>query len=174
MSLALSTHDGTSTKSLVPVTPSLRDTAVWFLEIPEPDLSYSGITAQDLRLDDFGQHQRPLFMLMFGARHGADLNHIERLTVLTQEDHGVMGLEVTFQYQIDGKGSMFVGSRKPCAPLDYRTPPETLLESNMSFDISAGEEVIALDVLQGHYVQCFKVSYMQPTTPCYVRHTPLS
>lgn len=94
MSLALSTHDGTSTKSLVPSTPSLRDTAVWFPEIPEPDLSYSGITAQDLRLDDFGQHQRPLSMLMFGARHGADLNHIERLTVLTQEDHGVMGLEV--------------------------------------------------------------------------------
>jgi hypothetical protein len=98
-------------------------------------------------------------MLNFGARDGAHLNHIKHLTVLTQEDHGVMGLEVTCESPVDGQTSIFLGTNKPCTPLNRRPPPETLLEFKMTFDVSAGEELVALDVLQGHYVLCLKVRH---------------
>lgn len=154
MSLSVSTQHRTPT---VTAAPSLRDTALWFSEIPAPHLSFSGITTQNLRIDDSGKHQRPLSMLTFGGRSGAHLNHITHLAVLTQEDHGVMGLEVTYQTPLDGEVSVLLGSNKPCIPLNRRPPPETLRQSKMSFETSAGEELTALDVLQGHCVLCLKV-----------------
>lgn len=98
-------------------------------------------------------------MLIFGGRDGEDLKHIKRLTVLIQEDHGIMGLEVRCESHVDGEASMFLGSNKPCIPSNRRPAPETLLEYEMSFDVSGGEELIALDVLQGHYVLCLKVRH---------------
>lgn len=86
-------------------------------------------------------------MLLFGAYDGPHLNHIKCLTFLMQEDHGLMGLEVTFDSPVHGKPSMFLGSNKPCVPRSGRPPPETLLEYEMPFNISAGEELIAMDVL---------------------------
>ncbi|KAI3392953.1 hypothetical protein diail_4940 [Diaporthe ilicicola] len=157
VSLSLSTPGGTPAESLVSATTSLRDTALWFPDIPRPHLSFSGITTQALQLDVTGDQQRPLSMLIFGTRIGAQLNHMTHLTVLTQEEHGIMGLEVTFEHPIDGKNSLFLGSNRPCRSLGRRPPPDTLRESEMSFDIAAGEELIALDVLQGHFVLCFKV-----------------
>lgn len=74
-----------------------------------------------------------------------------------------MGFEVTFENPIDGKDSVLVGSSKPYLDFVERArdiPPEALQESEMTFDISAGEELIALDVLQRDYVLCFKVRYM--------------
>jgi hypothetical protein len=35
-------------------------------------------------------------------------------------------------------------------------------ENGMSFNVSAGEEIIALDILQDDYVLAFKVSYFKP------------
>lgn len=157
MSLSLSTHDRTSAKLSATTTPSLRDTELWFPDIPEPHLSFCGISRKDLRIDDPEKHQRPLSTLIFGAGDGAHSNHIKHITVLTQEDHGVMGLAVTYESPLDGKTSMFLGSNKPYIPLTRRYPPETLHESKMSFDTSASEELIALGVLQGHYVLCLKV-----------------
>lgn len=159
MSLSLSTHDRTSTRSLVTATPSLRDTALWFPEIPEPHLSFSGITTEDLRIDDTAKHQRPLTMLIFGAHKGPHLKYMTHLTVLAQEDHGVMGLEVTCESPLDGKTTKFLGSKKPCIIFNRHYQPETLLEYKMAFDMSAGEELVALDVLRGHYVLCLKVRF---------------
>ncbi|KAL1855664.1 hypothetical protein Daus18300_011045 [Diaporthe australafricana] len=96
-------------------------------------------------------------MLIFGVRHDEHLNRMSRLTVLTQEEHGIMGLEVAFEHPIAGNNSIFIGTNKTCMVLDRRHPPETLPESEMLFDISAGEELIALDVLQSNYVVCIKV-----------------
>ena len=147
------------------MTPSLRDTALWFPEIPEPhNMSFSGITTYLLRPDDSGKHQRPLSMLIFGACDGAHLNHIECLTFLMREDHGLMGLEVTFESPVEGRTSMLLGSNTPFVPLSTRPPPETLQEYKMSFDVSAHEKVVALDVLQGHYVLCLKVKYKYTNT----------
>lgn len=101
-------------------------------------------------------------MLIFRTRIGAYLNHIARLTVFSHY-RVVMGFEVTFEYPIDGQGSILVGSDKPYLDFverDRDTPPEAIKESEMTFDISAGEDLIALDVLQGDYVLCFKVRYM--------------
>lgn len=98
-------------------------------------------------------------MLIFGARDGPNLNKITRLTVFAQEDHGVMGLEVTCESPLDGKTTKFLGSKKPCIIFNRYYQPETLLEYKMAFDMSAGEELIALDVLRGQYVLCLKVRF---------------
>lgn len=101
-------------------------------------------------------------MLIIGARNRLHLNNIMHLAVLTQEDIGIMCLEVTYQDSLDGENSRLLGSNKPCIPSNRRPPPETLRQSKMSFETSAGEEPIALDVLQGHCVLCLKVGRNKP------------
>jgi hypothetical protein len=79
-------------------------------------------------------------MLIFGACDGAHRNHIECLTFLMQEDHGLMGLEVTFESPVGGRTSMLLSSNTPFVPLSTRPPPETLQEYKMSFDVFCERE----------------------------------
>lgn len=127
---------------------------------------FSGITMEDLRLDYNGEHQLPLSMLIFGSHDGTHLNHLEFLKFFIQKDHGVMGIEFTFQSPIDGKTSKLLGTDIPCVPYNGLRAPEELQEYKMSFDVSAGEELVALDVLQGIYVLCLKVVHKHINTCC--------
>lgn len=108
---------------------------------------------RDLQIDDSGHHERPISMLMFEQR-----KLITCLTTLRQERHGIMGLQVTFE----DNESILLGSDEPCRPSVRLSTPSTLLKTEMSFDVSAGEEIIALDVLQDRYVLAIKVSYSEP------------
>lgn len=127
---------------------------------------FSGITTKNLRLDDNGEHQLPLSMLIFGSHDGAHLNYLEFLKFFIQKDRGVMGIEVTFQSPVDGKTSKLLGTDIPCVPYTTFREPEELQEYKMSFDVSAGEELVALDVLQGNYVLCLKVVNKHINTCC--------
>lgn len=113
-------------------------------------------------------------MLIFGPREGPHLNYMTHLTVLAQEDHAVMGLEVTCESPLGGKTTKFLGSKKPCIRLNRRYQPETMLEYKMAFDISAGEEVIALDVLRGQYLLCLKVGFDENYATSCICRTPMS
>lgn len=134
---------------------------------------FSGITTKNLQLDDNGEHQLPLSMLIFGSHDGANLNHLEFLKFFIQRDHGVMGIEVTFQSPVDGNTSMFLGTNIPCVPYNRYRAPEEIQEYKMSFDVSAGEELVALDVFQGNYVLCLKVVHKHINTCC-ILLTPAS
>lgn len=97
-------------------------------------------------------------MLMFGDYNGEHLKHMTRLTVLSQDGHGIMGLEATFDCLVDGKNTKFLGCTEPCKPLGRQTPPAALRKTDMIFEASTGEEISGLEILQNQYVLCFKVS----------------
>lgn len=144
---------------------SLRDTALWWPDIPEPHLSFSGIDERDLRYDevgDAGEHQRPLSTLLFGGAQGEFLKHITQFTVLSQK-HGVMGIEVTFDRPVNGSRSILLGRNVPCRSPGWRrfqNPPSpgSLHTTDIMIDSADGEEITSIDVLESIFILCFKVS----------------
>lgn len=147
------------TDTSTPSTPSLIDTALWYPDIPPLHCLFSGIGVQDLGANLLDQQQTVLSTLIFGGENGEQMKHVTHLIVFSQEENGIMGLEVMFDCLIDGENKMSLGVTKTCGPIDRQTPPTTMRKWEMLLEGSAGEEITGLEVHQRQYVLGLKVSF---------------
>ena len=144
---------------------SLRETALWYPEIPEPHLSFLGISEQDLRSFEPGHHQRPLSTLLFRASNSDRSRRVTRITVFSRV-HAVMGIELQFDSPLHSSSqSTLLGGDMLARPPDWwrwqaqHPPPSSLQKTEMTIDSVGGEDIVAIGILQSNYVSCFKVSF---------------
>lgn len=158
VSLAICPDDS----QILPAIP-LMDEAIWYPEIPQSRFSFFGISMHDLQRDDAGKHQRPLSMFLFGGADGELLKFITHLTVFTQQRHGLMGIQITYDRPVNGSYSAILGCSTPCRPTDFwrwqQPAPSTLHKTEMSISAMNGERIVSIDIEQDSLVLGFNVSY---------------
>lgn len=142
---------------------SVVDEAIWYPEIPDPRFSFFGISMHHLKRDDAGNHQRPLSMFLFGGADGELLRFITHLTVYTQQRHGVMGIQITYDRPINGSYSALLGCSRPCRPTDFfrwqQPAPSFLHKTEVEIRAVDGEKIVSMEIEQDSLVLGFKVSY---------------
>lgn len=133
--------------------------------MPEPHLSFLGISEQDLRSFEPGHHQSPLSTLLFRASNSDRSRRVTRITVFSRVQ-AVMGIELQFDSPLHSSSqSTLLGGDMLARPPDWwrwqaqHPPPSSLQKTEMTIDSVGGEEIVAIDFLQSNYVSCFKVSF---------------
>ncbi|KFY42650.1 hypothetical protein V494_02310 [Pseudogymnoascus sp. VKM F-4513 (FW-928)] len=107
--------------------PDLRDTNIWFPEVPDPSLSFTGVPELRRTYKQRGD-EMPLSMILFGGLKGELLPHIVKMTFWAANHRPpaflVWGIEFTFDRLVEGKSSLVLGrsdgGRRYDCPIDGR------------------------------------------------------
>ncbi|AEO68326.1 uncharacterized protein THITE_2130070 [Thermothielavioides terrestris NRRL 8126] len=125
---------------------SLRDSVLWFPDVPLPHLKFSGAQHMKTRKEDL-----PVSTFVFGGYQGQDLGKLLRLTVDVKMDDTILALEAALS---DGLPPIRAGISKTGKSVE-----------RLEFEIDgpAGERIISVESfwIRANTFLGFKVSYPQ-------------
>ncbi|KAL2136897.1 hypothetical protein VTI74DRAFT_623 [Chaetomium olivicolor] len=124
----------------------LRDQALWFPDIPQPDLKFVGEDLEDG--GGVGAEQLPLTITIFGGPQGQDLGSVVGITVLFDVLHRVVAFEVSFT---SGRPAVRVGLDNTALGHSQVSEDDEQPEAcYFAIDGPGGERITALDVIHSH------------------------
>ncbi len=179
VSLGISDNKSINMDDRVPPadTSSIRDTAQWFPDVPDENLSLNEASFSDMPRQPL--KYRPLTMMLYGGLQGIHLSKFIGIKVWIVDFERIYGIDFMYNNEVDGQKVHTLGRRGPFSDTEPRSyePCDSSTEQSIDFQVdgTGGEIIDGVDIQEAKDfpftgIRGFRVSLTSRSrTPYFVR-----